>query len=411
MKILVLSLAYSPEITGNAPLVTNLTEDLAKMGHEVKVISGIPFHGLERVPEQYKGKLWCSEEINNVKVKRSYSFVSDSKGFSVKIANYLSYTVSSFLAALFDSNKYDVVLAVSPPIFLGISAYLIRRIKGGKIIYNVQDLFPESAVLTGKLKEGLILNMLKKIERFVYRKADCITVICDRFMQEIKLEGINGDKIVTIPNWVDTDFIKPMSKEHNQFRNEHKLQDCFVVQFAGTIGYSQGLEIVLEAARALENHKDVKFVIVGIGVVKEELVAKARKMNLSNVLFFPTQPQELLPLLLTAADVSLVTLRKNMSRVSLPSKILGIMAAGVPIIASLDEGSEAWEIINESNCGLTIPPEEPDRLKEAVLHFYNNKDIIPKLGENGREFVLRKYSRDIVINSYVELFGDLSNKH
>ncbi len=407
MKILILSLAYSPEITGNAPLVTNLAEDLAERGHEVKVICGIPFHGLEKVPDRYKWNLWCSEKINDVSIKRSYSFVSDSKRFSVKIANYISYTVSSFLAALFDSSNYDLIMAVSPPIFLGITAYLIKRIKGGKVVYNVQDLFPESALLTGKLKKGFIFNMLKEIERFVYRKADCITVISDRFMQEIKVDGINGDKIKTMPNWIDTDFIKPIPKEQNQFRHQHGLENCFVVQFAGTIGYSQGLEIVLDVAKDVEGYKDIKFVIVGVGVVKEELVRKAKDRGLSNVLFFPTQPQETLPHLLTAADVSLVTLKKNISRVSLPSKILGIMAAGVPIIASLDEGSEGWEIINESNCGIAIPPEEPERLKQAVLHFYNNKDIIPKLGQNGREFVLRKYSRHIVVNNYEKLFKEL----
>ena len=407
MKILILSLAYSPEITGNAPLVTNLAEDLAERGHEVKVICGIPFHGLEKVPDRYKWNLWCSEKINDVSIKRSYSFVSDSKRFSVKIANYISYTVSSFLAALFDSSNYDLIMAVSPPIFLGITAYLIKRIKGGKVVYNVQDLFPESALLTGKLKKGFIFNMLKEIERFVYRKADCITVISDRFMQEIKVDGINGDKIKTMPNWIDTDFIKPIPKEQNQFRHQHGLENCFVVQFAGTIGYSQGLEIVLDVAKDVEGYKDIKFVIVGVGVVKEELVRKAKDRGLSNVLFFPTQPQETLPHLLTAADVSLVTLKKNISRVSLPSKILGIMAAGVPIIASLDEGSEGWEIINESNCGIAIPPEEPERLKQAVLHFYNNKDIIPKLGQNGREFVLKRYSRHIVVNNYEKLFKEL----
>jgi colanic acid biosynthesis glycosyl transferase WcaI len=407
MKILILSLAYSPEITGNAPLVTNLAEDLAERGHEVKVICGIPFHGLEKVPDRYKGNLWCSEKINDVNIKRSYSFVSDSKRFSVKIANYISYTVSSFLAALFDSSNYDLIMAVSPPIFLGITAYLIKRIKGGKVVYNVQDLFPESALLTGKLKKGFIFNMLKEIERFVYRKADCITVISDRFMQEIKVDGINGDKIKTMPNWIDTDFIKPMPKEQNQFRHQHGLENCFVVQFAGTIGYSQGLEIVLDVAKDVEGYKDIKFMIVGVGVVKEELVRKARDMNLSNTLFLPTQPQETLPHLLTAADVSLVTLKKNISRVSLPSKILGIMAAGVPIIASLDEGSEGWEIINESNCGMAIPPEEPERLKQAILHFYNSRDIIPKLGLNGREFVLKRYSRHIVVNNYEKLFKEL----
>jgi colanic acid biosynthesis glycosyl transferase WcaI len=387
-----------------------LAEDLAKKGHDVKVISGIPCHGLEKIPEQYKGKLWCAERINNVEVIRSYSFVSDSKRFLDKIVNYLSYTISSFFVALFDSKKYDVILAISPPIFLGITGYLIKRKNGGKIVYNVQDLFPESALLTGKLKEGFVFSMLKKIERFVYRQADCITVICDRFMQEIKFDGINGDKIKTIPNWVDADFIRPLPKEQNQFRLQHGLEDYFLVQFAGTIGYSQGLEIILEVAKDLEGYKDIKFVVVGVGAVKEELVRKAEEMNLNNIMFLPTQPQETLPHLLTAADVSLVTLKKNMSRVSLPSKILSIMAAGVPIIASLDEESEGWKIINESSCGITVPPEEPERLKQAILHFYNKRDTITNLGLNGREFVLKKYSRRIVVDNYEKLFKSLLDR-
>jgi glycosyltransferase involved in cell wall biosynthesis len=133
-------------------------------------------------------------------------------------------------------------------------------------------------------------------------------------------------------------------------------------------------------------------------------------MNLNNIMFLPTQPQETLPHLLTAADVSLVTLKKNMSRVSLPSKILSIMAAGVPIIASLDEESEGWKIINESSCGITVPPEEPERLKQAILHFYNKRDTITNLGLNGREFVLKKYSRRIVVDNYEKLFKSLLDR-
>jgi colanic acid biosynthesis glycosyl transferase WcaI len=300
--------------------------------------------------------------------------------------------------------NFDIVLLSHH--FLGVLA-VIARIKGGKTIYNVQDLFPDSAVLTGKLKKNFIFHILKRIENFVYSKADCITVICDGFSEVIKMNGINGDKIKKIPNWVDTDFIKPISKELNQFRSEHKLEDHFVVQFAGTIGYSQGLEIILEVAKDLKNYKDIKFVIVGVGVIKEELVRKARDMGLDNILFLPTQSQEKLPYLLSAADVSLVTLRKNMSRVSLPSKILGIMAAGVPIIASLDEASEGWEIINESNCGMTVPPEEPSKLKDAVLHFYSSRELIPKLGQNGREYVMKHHSRRMIVDSYEELFQSL----
>jgi colanic acid biosynthesis glycosyl transferase WcaI len=319
--------------------------------------------------------------------------------------SYVSFPLSSTLSSLI-AGEYDIIFTLSPPLWLGLSAYLIGKAKGTPFIYNVQDLFPEAAIKLGVLRNEYAINFFEKLERFVYTKAKCVPVICDSFRDNIVKKGIPTRKVVVIPNWVDTDFIHPMEK-NNEFRKENDIGDRFVILYSGAIGFSQPLEIVLECAKFMANNPEILFVIVGSGVKKEQLQERAEQMSLKNIRFFDSQPRSKLPALLASADVSLVMLKPGVATVSLPSKIYGIMASGRPIIASLDKNSDAWNIIKEANCGVLVEPENFEQLATAISLLYCNQELCLKYGENGRKYVVENNSRKKITAEYGQLLKSL----
>ena len=405
MRVLIISIAFAPELIGNAPLVTELATDLAKQGHQVTVITGFPQHGLSEIPDRYRRKIFLKENFNGVRVVRCYTYASAQKSFLNKMLSYVSFPLSSTLSGLI-AGEYDIIFTLSPPLWLGLSAYLIGKTKGIPFVYNVQDLFPEAAVKLGALSNEYAINFFEKLERFVYTKAKCVPVICDFFRDSIVSKGIPNHKVVVIPNWVDTDFIHPMEK-NNEFREENDIGDKFVVLYSGTIGFSQPLEIVLECAKFMANNPEILFVIVGSGVKKEQLQEQAKQMLLKNIRFFDSQPRSKLPSLLASADVSLVMLKTGIATVSLPSKIYGIMASGRPIIASIDKNSDARNIIKEANCGVWVEPENSEQLAKAISMLYCNQELCLKYGENGRKYVVENNSRKKITAEYGQLLKSL----
>ena len=405
MRILIISIAFAPELIGNAPLVTELATDLAKQGHQVTVITGFPQHGLSEIPERYRRKLFLKEDFDGVRIIRCYNYASAQKSFLNKMLSYVSFPLSSTLSGLI-AGEYDIIFTLSPPLWLGLSAYLIGKTKGIPFVYNVQDLFPEAAVKLGALSNEYAINFFEKLERFVSTKAKCVLVICDSFRDSIVSKGIPNHKVVVIPNWVDTDFIRPMAK-NNEFREENDIGNRFVILYAGAIGFSQPLEIVLECAKSMANNPEILFVIVGSGVKKEQLQEQAKQMSLKNIRFFDSQPRSKLPTLLASADVSLVMLKTGIATVSFPSKIYGIMASGRPIIASLDKNSDAWNIIKEAQSGFWVEPENAEKLVETIEILYRNRELCVKYGANGRKYVVENNSRKKITAAYGQLLKSL----
>jgi len=405
MRILIISITFAPELIGNAPLVTGLATDLAKQGHQVTVMTGFPQHGLSKIPDMYKRKIFLKENFNGVRVVRCYTYVSAQKSFFKKMLGYISFPLSSIMSSLI-AGEYDIIFTLSPPLWLGLSAYFIGKTKGTPFIYNVQDLFPEAAIKLGVLRNKYAIYFFETLERFVYTQAKCVTVICNYFRDNIVKKGIPTHKVIVIPNWVDTDFIHPMEK-NNEFRKENDIGDRFVILYSGAIGFSQPLEIVLECAKFMANNPEILFVIVGSGIKKEQLQKRAEQMSLKNIKFFDSQPRSKLSALLASADVSLVMLKTGIATVSLPSKIYGIMASGRPIIASLDKNSDAWNIIKEANCGLWVEPENSEKLIEAIEILYQNRELCVKYGANGRKYVIENNSRTKITAKYEQLLTSL----
>jgi len=402
VRVLLLTLYFAPDVAANAVIMTELAEELTALGHQVTVVTAFPHYAGNVIDRRYCGRLIQQDEHKGIRVIRTYLYTSPHKQrFLVRFLNYVSFNVLSTLAVLFASPQ-DIILAPSPPLTIGLSAYIISRLKRIPYVYNVQDIYPDVVVKLGILKNPWVIALSRWLERFVYAHARHITVLSEGFWANLLRKGVPPEKLTVIPNFVDVDFIRPLPR-NNGFRHRFGLDGRFVVLYAGNLGHSQNLEHVLECANLLREQDDIAFVIVGNGSRKPYLEAQARQMGLCNVQFIPFQPREDVPDIYAAADVSLVPLRKGIALDSVPSKVYSIMASARPVIAALDPGSDAWTLVEQAQCGLCVPPEDPHALAEAIRALYADPTLRERLGRNGREHVVQHYTRQAVARRYNEL--------
>jgi len=300
-----------------------------------------------------------------------------------------------------------VVVVYSPPLLVGLVASVLGKFKRIPSIVSVQDLHPQCLIDLGLLRNPRLIGFLEAIESFVYRKNSCITVHSKGNQRHVISKGGDPNQVLVINNWVDTELIRPLDK-FNSFRREHDLDDKFVVSFAGTMGIAQGLESVLESAALLRDNKDIHFVLVGNGVKKEILVAKAEQIGLPNVKFLPMQPREKYPEILSASDACLVTLGKDVLTPVVPSKLLSIMASGRPAVVSVPLSGDTPQVVKAAQCGCCVEADHPEQLSEAILKLYNDPTVAQEMGRNGRRYVDEHFSRDACISQYENLFERLA---
>ena len=409
MRILLLTFYFAPDISANAVIVTELAEELAGLGHEVTVITAFPHYAGNVIDPRYRGRLIQQDEHKGMRVIRTHLYTSPHKRRTlVRILSYISFNFLSTLAGLF-SGRQDMILAPSPPLTIGFSAYVISRVKRIPYVYNVQDIYPDVVIKLGLLKNPIGKPLFRILERFVYRNARHITVLSDGFRANLLGKDVPPQKLTIIPNFVDVDFIRPMH-QNNSFRRHFGLEGQFVVLFAGNVGHSQDLEHVLECAALLQDRDHITFVIVGGGSRKQQLEHQARQMGLDNVHFIPFQPRQDVPKIYASADLALVTLREGIALDSFPSKTYTIMASGKPIIAAVDPGSDIWNLVQQAECGLCVGPEDPQALAEAIRTLYDDSALRKRLGRNGRKQVMQHYTRQVVSKQYHELLTSLTHK-
>ncbi|HWL64333.1 MAG TPA: glycosyltransferase family 4 protein, partial [Actinomycetota bacterium] len=298
----------------------------------------------------------------------------------------------------------DAVIAVSPPLTLGLTGWAIARARRARFVFNLQDIFPDVAVELGALTDPRVIAAARRVERLCYSLSDAVTVLSDDLKANVAAKGVSENKIHIIPNFVDTEGITPAPKE-NRYRAEFGLEGKAVVMYAGNVGLSQSLGTVLDAAGALAYDDSIVFVINGQGALREELAAKARGMD--NVVFVDMQPIDRVPDVLAAADIHLVPLRKGLAHSSVPSKTYSILAAGRPFIAGVDAGTEIAHLADRSGAGIAIPPEDPEALTKALRSLIDDPETTAEMGASGRSFIEGWASPEAVARSYEDLIGDL----
>ncbi len=399
MRILLLVNYFPPEIGSGPHLPFELGETLVQRGHQVTVVTGFPRYNVPVLPERYRGRVFYREEMGGVTVLRMRAPIPYGKS---KIARGLFHMLSPPVLTLraLPIARPDVVYTITPPLTSGIAARTVARRHRVPCVVNVQDLFPQNAVDLGLLHNRMFIRAFQAMERFVYRIADRITVMSDGNGDYVVAKGARREKVQTIANWVDTDLIRP-SERLNDFRRANGIGKEFVVLFAGTMGWSQGLETVVECARELARQPEILFLLVGDGVERPRLERQAA--GLSNVRFVPMQPKEMYPHVLGAADACLVTLRAEVSTPTVPSKMATIMAAGRPVLASLPT-ADASKLVNEARAGLVVPPGNARALAGAVLQLLQDPDGAQKMGRSGRVYAEEHLSREACVGQLEDLF-------
>ena len=390
MKILLLSRYFPPEIGTAANLFYELARGLADRGHSVNVVTGFPWYNLKSIPDKYRGRFFMKEDMSGVHVTRiAFPVFGPQK---IKLAvGHLTAPLTSFLGGLL-SEKPDVVFIYSPPLFMGVSGWLLNLFKGVPFIMGVQDLHPQCYIDQGLLKNRLMIYLLETLEKFCYRRSSLITVHSEGNRRHIvDVKRIDEGKVRILPNWIDTGEMKPLPRD-NEFSGKYNLNGEFIVGYAGTLGMSQGLLSVIEAARILRDRDEIEFFIVGDGIEKENLKSRVKEYGLKNVRFLEMQPKSVYPYVVASSDVGLVTLNSRVRTPVVPSKILSLMAAGRPVLASMPLDGDAPKLIRKSGCGICIGPEDPELLAEKILFLADNPDICADFSRQGREFVVREMS-------------------
>jgi putative colanic acid biosynthesis glycosyltransferase WcaI len=400
MRILVQTLHYLPDGGPSAPLFAMLCEALVRRGHKVTVVAAVPHYPSGQVQEEYRSWRVRSSVENGVRVVRIPVPSVKRSRMSQRLVQWLVYQIGTVLSTWKES--FDVGIYCSPTLTMLLPFAYHSFLRKHAAVYSVHDVYPQVGIALGIFRKAWVISLVSSMEKLCLKRSAYVRILSESFAPPLEALGVPEKKLVLIYDWVDTNLIRPGSKE-NRFSRENGLTDKFVVQYAGNIGLSQGLGHVLEAARELASHEDILFLFVGDGTGRERLENEALEMGLANVKFLPFQPRPCLPEVLASADLSLVTLRKGITTGSLPSKSFSILSSGRPILASVDEDSNLALLIERSKAGVTVPPEEPHRLAEAILSLKGNPTACRQMGVCGREYVEKYHSPDSAAIFFEEL--------
>lgn len=403
MNLVVLSPHFEPDVAPTGEVVTRLVHELAARGHHIEVLTSLPWYRHHQIEPGYEGRLIRFEDTPWGRIVRVNPFATHDKRNLVKRgAAFVGFSaVATAVGAR--GEPVDAVLAVSPPLTLGAAGYVIARARRASFVFNIQDVYPDVAVELGVLKNRLVIEAAKRLERFCYGRADIVTVLSNELKENVGAKT-DPNKVRVIPNFVDTDWIKPGPAE-NAYRAEFGLQGKRVVMYAGNVGLSQSMDIVLDSAMALEYDPDIVFVINGGGAAWEEVSRRAH--SLANVKLVGMQPAERLPEVLGAADVHVVPLKRGLARSSVPSKVYSSLASGRPVVASVDEGSEVALLVERANAGFAVPPGDAEALTKAIRRLIDDPEEARRMGDAGRRFVRGWASPAAVAASYESLFAEL----
>lgn len=389
MKILIITPFYAPDLGPSAPLFTLLCSGLARRGHQVTVIAAVPHYPSGRVAPAFQGKLIHKSMENDVTVVRVAVPSVNRDNLKKRMLQLACFQMGATWASFFQN--YDAALITNPALetLVPFACQVIFRHK--PVVLSVFDVYPDVGIKLGIFRRKSVLTVVTKLERFCLNQSAFVQIISDSFRPSLRALGVPDTKMKLVKLWVDTELIKPLP-HINTFSQEHDLINKFVVLYAGNIGLSQGLEHVLDTAELLAGEDDLRFVFVGNGTGREPLKVQSEHRHLTNVQFIPFQPRERLPDVLASAHVSLVILRRTIGADSLPSKTYSILASGRPIIASVDEDSETWKLVKQAEAGLCIPPEDPQKIAEAILTLKQNRELCDQFGSSGRRWAEQHHS-------------------
>lgn len=388
MKIMILSINYWPEVTGIGAFTTYRAEYLANAGHDVEVCTSFPYYPEWRIPKEYAGKIALTEQRNGVRIVRSYLYVPKPVTSLKRILHEASFVLSSAVRVL-TRRRPDVLLVVSPPLGLAVTAILLNRLRNIPFVFDVEDLQPDSAADLSMLP-GWIIRILYKLEKAAYNHAQLVTTLTPGMRKKIVEKGIAEAKVELLEPRMDESLRSLLPAEGAEFRDRYNLGERFLVTHSGNMGVKQGLDVVLNAAALSKDDDSLCFLFVGDGADCERIRRRTSGLNLQNVRFLPLLSESEFRGLLEASDVCLVSQQKAVSEIAFPSKIVTYLAAGRPIIATVNPDSEVARVMQASGAGMVVDPENPEALLAAILELRGQDRRT--YSENARRYASERWS-------------------
>lgn len=404
-KILIHSIVFSPDGVSTAYLYNDIALGFKNNGYEVVVLTTTPHYNIVKedfakqpMSPKLKG-LFYESSFNGIRV--IHVPLKKYKSTLLRILSFIYWHLFSFVLGL-SINKIDFILSPSPPLSIGFVSILIAKIKKAKIIYNVQEIYPDLLINQGSLKSKFIIKILKRLEKFVYNNSNAVITIDRNFYDQIKGRISNLQKLNIIPNFVDTELYKPeinitLPSIFNDNKSKLKLL------YAGNIGFFQDWEPIFYAAKKLLN-TNIEFWIIGEGVRKEYLLNRVEEEKLNNVNILPYQNRNLMPAINSFADIHFISISEEMEKEGFPSKVYTIMACAKPIIILTGENTPLFNFLSDKNCSILISDNRNDNFVESIISLANDKNKQFELGQNGYNEIQNYYTKEKVIEQYVDLF-------
>jgi colanic acid biosynthesis glycosyl transferase WcaI len=405
---------FAPDAVSTSALVSRLALELQALGHSVRVITTTPHYNVEPVAAagQVMHRRWLG-----------LAYESDYRGIPVfhvrvrqrgsrrlgRVWDYLWLHLLTLVRALTDPRGIDVVYAPSPPLTAGLVAWLVARLRGARVIYNVQEIYPDVAERLGAVRGGRVLGMLHRVERFIYSHADRVVVIAPAFARQIAGRGVRPGSLAVIPNFVDVDRLASTVRRPNPFAARHGLDDRFVVLYAGNIGLTQDFATLLAAADVLAARPDVLILVVGDGAQRRWLEEAVAARSIDNVRLLPYQAESEVASMYGAADVGLVPLGSGMAWDTFPSKVYSIMAANRPVIAQAEPGTALADAVAGAGCGVVVLPGDAAALARAITALHDEPHRRAELAANGRRAV-SQHSPGAAAALYDDVIRDLAGE-
>ncbi|MBF0466475.1 MAG: glycosyltransferase family 4 protein [Nitrospirae bacterium] len=403
MNVLLVTSAYPPEIRSSSHLMQELAEGLLARGYTVTVATVNPEHKINGKETSEHLKVFSVE--SGIEVIRARTPAPHRGHFVLRgISQVLLPVFFMRYINLYLKRKPDLVIVYSPPLTLAIVGEMVKKKYEVKFILNVQDIFPQNAVDLGVMKNPAVVKLFEFIEKRAYSQADDITVHSESNMDFlIKHKHVPQNKIHTLHNWIDIEPYVNVTR-NGSFRDKYALKDKFIFLFAGIMGVSQNLDLVLDIAKDLRQLDDICFLLVGDGSERKRLEKKAGDMGLANVVFKPLVPKEEYPLLVKDADVGIICLSAKNKTPVVPGKLLGYMAASIPVCGFLNKESDGHKIVSEARCGYTAVSDDYTGMLKVVKTLYEEKDDLVKYGERGFMYVKKHFAREVCISKLEKLF-------
>ena len=405
MRVLILVISFPPEITGSGHLYHQLADSLCQMGHQVKVVTPLPRQRMgaqaEEIRARYGRRLFAQEKMGEIEVYRPAVLPLPLSNPLTKGLDHFSVPFSNWVASQF-AGQADVVLLYSPPLPLALAADLLSRQRRIPFVLNLQDIFPQYAIDAGIMTNKTMIGFFRRLESYVYRRARYIAVHSPGNLEYLASHGVPREKITVIHNWVDAELIRP-GERMNGFRDDHNLGDDFVISYAGTMGWAQDLDTVIEAAAQLRRERKIRFLMVGDGPRRNDLEEKARAQELDNVTFLPLQPRDRYLALLQSSDICLLSLNPSLSTPVVPGKLMDIMAAARPVVASVPLDGDVPRIIGDARCGLCVESGDGKRLADSILTLCREPQTREEMGRKGRKYAEEHLSRTACTAQYARL--------